>query len=143
MYRLPGQAIFVTFRAKWSESLASPDVGPEIVRIMGHLARKHNLRLHAYCIMPDHVHVVVSTTEGDGDLQSWLRYTKRETAKALHAPGMWQRSYWDRHPRSAKEADAMVVYTLANPVRRGLCEEWSDWPYAWSERHSGGRGTAP
>jgi len=143
MYRLPGQAVFITWCARWSRSLASPDAAPEVIGVMGRLARKRDVQIHAYCVMPDHVHVVVSVAESGGDLQSWLRYAKRESAKALQAPGMWQRSYWDRHARNEQELEAMVNYTLENPVRRGLCPDWSDWPYSWSEWHPESRGTAP
>jgi len=136
-YRMPRETVFVTICSRWSEVLTQKSVAKQLIEVMGRMARRHKIRIHAYCIMPDHVHVVVSVMDQDGDIQKWLRYTKREFARALHNPGMWQRSYWDRHARSETEIDATVDYVLKNPVRRGLCESWRDWQYSWSEWHAG------
>jgi hypothetical protein len=38
---------------------------------------------------------------------------------------------------------AMAEHVLANPLRAGLCTEWDDWPYSWSEWHATTRGAPP
>ena len=67
----------------------------------------------------------------------WLRRFKGGAARRVGGP-LWQRSYWDRHARESDDAVAMMLYTLENPVRRGLCKEWTDWPWSWSEWHQAG-----
>lgn len=64
-------------------------------------------RLHAWCVMPNHVHVVFSALPArtpalrlSSIIQSWKSYT-------------------------AKEA---IEYAIYNPVKSGLCERWEDWP---------------
>jgi putative transposase len=135
LYRVPDEVMFVTIRAR-RETALTECLSAEIVRdTMGRMAAKRGVRVHAYCLMPDHLHVVLSVTQPGGDAEKWVRYFKRETAVALGTPGMWQRSYWDRHARVSEDVVAMVEYTLANPARAGLTAEWRKWPYAWSEWH--------
>ena len=142
MYRILGQRVFITAPAKWDRSLAEHSTAKELVRIMGRVGQKRKTHIHAYCIMPNHIHVVISAEEG-GDLEGWLRYMKREAAKALKAPGMWQRSYWDRRSRKSEDVVRMVAYTLNNPVRWRLCERWDEWPFSWSQWHPQTRGADP
>ena len=102
---------------------------------MTRLAQEHGLRVSAWCVMPDHVHVVVSTSEAGGDVEGWARYTKREVQRLLGAHGLWERSYWDRDLRQDEDVATAVEYVLANPTRKGLCEDWAMWPHLWSEWH--------
>ena len=143
MYHLLDEMVFITFCAHWHRSLAEEGTARQLVEVMGRMASKRGLRIHAYCVMPDHVHVVVSVQREGGDIEGWLRFAKREAAAVLSAPGMWERSYWDRHARKHEDVKAMVEYVLANPVRRGLCERWCDWPYSWSEWHEEAKGSDP
>lgn len=41
----------------------------------------------------------------------------------------WQKDFYDHIIRAAEDYGAQVRYILRNPVRRGLCERWEDWPY--------------
>jgi REP element-mobilizing transposase RayT len=100
---------------------------------MARLAATRNLAVRAWCIMPDHIHVVVETMP-DADVEGWVRYFKRSTARLLGAAA-WQRSYWDRDVRHDEDAGTVVGYILANPVRAGLVDRPEDWPHAWSEWH--------
>ena len=84
--------------------------------------------------MPDHVHLIVTVTHAAGDFGKWIRYAKRETAKLL-GDRKWQRSYWDTSARDYTGVEGYALYTLHNPVRRGLCARWSEWPFSWAQWH--------
>jgi putative transposase len=90
------------------------------------------MRVHAYCVMPDHLHVVCSVMEAGGDLERWVCRAKSGASRRAGLP-LWQRSYWDRTARLADDVAVVVGYVLANPVRRGLWQDWSEWPWSWSE----------
>ena len=143
MYRAPGQIVFITMCARGDRRLTDAHVAETLCDAMGRVGRRRKTRVHAYCIMPDHVHVVVSVMAEGGDAAKWTLYVKREAAKVLHSPGMWQRSYWDRHARPDDSVVGMVPYVLNNPVRRGLCEAFDEWPFSWSEWHPETRGRDP
>ena len=141
-YRSAHKIVFITMSVRPPESLMAHRMPGDLVGAMGRIGASQRVRIIAYCIMPDHVHVVASPAEG-GDVAAWVRYVKREVAKRRRTPGMWQRSYWDRHARPGDDMEATVLYVLENPVQRGLCEAWQDWPCSWSEWHDGGRGDNP
>ena len=132
-YSVPQAVVFVSWRARKGITLMGQPA-QLLIATMRRMAHKKRLQLQAYCVMPDHVHVVVSLDEG-GDVRGWVRYVKRETARVCGTPGMWQRSYWDRHARKSEDVWDMVAYILNNPVRRGLVSEWQEWPYSWSAQH--------
>jgi REP element-mobilizing transposase RayT len=95
-------------------------------------SRKLGYRLYGYCLMPDHLHVLLSPGESGRPLKDWLRdfksYTNNEYRK--HAGKvLWQRSAHDHVCRQAETAEAVLAYIIENPVRRGLVERWQDWPW--------------
>lgn len=87
--------------------------------------------LFAWCVMPNHVHVVFSLL-GENTLASVLHSWKSFSAKCandiLHRSGeFWQREYFDRLIRDAKEFYRIVQYVIDNPVRAGL----QNWKWVW------------
>jgi putative transposase len=137
-YRHPGDIVFVTFNARIGlADLAAVRVIVAKLRRMDELC---GTQVSAYVVMPDHLHVVVHLTQDSGDLLKWMRYFKREVSRALRQPGMWQRSYWDRHMREEQDEETAEYYVLNNPVRRRLCDGVCDWPYSWSAYHPHTRG---
>lgn len=135
--------MFITVCAADTVRLTEPEVFEALLRAMRRVGKQRSVRVHAYCVMPDHLHAVISAMGDGGDMGGWLRFAKRETARGLELPGMWLRSYWDRHARAENDLTAMVEYALANPVRKGLCERWSEWERSWSEWHADSPGPDP
>jgi len=135
-YRVPGEVVFVTMVARRNVCLVDGETPSRVLAAMHSAASRYGVRLHAYCLMPSHLHVICSGAPGC-DVALWLRRFKGGAARRVGGP-LWQRSYWDRHARESDDAVAMMLYTLENPVRRGLCKEWTDWPWSWSEWHQAG-----
>ncbi len=100
-------------------------------------------RLLAWCIMPNHVHVLIKPMAELGKIvQSWKSYTGRWAlgrwaelglgVPGESAPGkcFWMREYWDRYIRDEQHYHAVVAYIHHNPVKAGLCETAAQW--RWS-----------
>jgi len=91
-------------------------------------------RLFAWCVMPNHVHVVMdSVLQLDNVIHSWKSYTSKEANKLLRRVGhFWQDDYYDHCIRDAAELRRTVEYVLNNPEKAGL----RDWPFvrAYPER---------
>ncbi len=107
-------------------------------------------RLHAWVVMPNHVHVLVEGLGrvAIGDIvQSWKSYTAKVilpfcSAGSFADRHLWQADYWDRFMRNEGHYTATVDYIHHNPVKAGLCGRAEDWP--WSSIHgSAGRWPAP
>jgi putative transposase len=95
-------------------------------------------RLFAWCVMPNHVHVLMETRHALSKIvQSWKSYTGRwalgknaELGLGIPGKALWMREYWDRYIRDGAHFDNVLYYIERNPVTAGLCEKPSDW--AWS-----------
>ena len=89
--------------------------------------------LHAWVVMPNHVHVLFRLRRGHAlsdVVQSWKSYTAKEANKLLHRHGrFWQEDYFDRYIRDDDDYGKCLAYIENNPVKAGLCQIASDWPY--------------
>ena len=142
-YRIPCQPMHASLDAKRGQHLWEGRRPAVLIETMGRVGRRQRVHIHAYAIMPDHLHVVLSVIEEGGDMAKWLAYFKRETARKLQAPGMWQRSFWDRHATNGDHLTTMVEYILANPIHARIVGGWSESPYTWSEWHPETKGRDP
>jgi len=90
--------------------------------------------LYAYCLMPDHLHVLLSPASSETELSEWLRrfksFTTRWYQKAYGRPKLWQRSAFDRVLRVSEPVVQVAAYIANNPVRKELVQRWTDWPYS-------------
>ena len=105
-------------------------------------------RLIAWCIMPNHVHVVIEPRVLVSEIvRSWKSYTGR-WALAHHAdlelgiPGkiLWMREYWDRFVRSEEYLRLTIYYIDHNPVKAGLCATPRSWPWSGARFIAGNAG---
>lgn len=88
--------------------------------------------LHAWCVMPNHVHVVVRPLGAHtlaAILKSWKGFTGKDANRRLMRVGaFWQAEYYDHLIRDAADFAHSVRYVLENPSRVGLL----DWPWVWA-----------
>ena len=113
-------------------------------RILNEAVRRVRMRLLAYCVMPNHWHLVVWPRE-EGDLSAfvgWLTLTHTQRWHAhRHSVGSGH-VYQGRFKSSLVESDehlwTVCRYVERNALRAGLCvraEEWR-WSSVW-RRESG------
>lgn len=90
--------------------------------------------LHAWCVMPNHVHTLFTPLRKfkmSKIVHSWKSFTALECNKVLGRIGkFWEREPFDRYIRNQRHFQNAVTYIENNPVRAGLCEEAEDW--RWS-----------
>ncbi len=78
--------------------------------------------LHAFAIMPNHVHVVWTPKISMPRILQWLKETTAHRAKAILgvSPGpFWQDESWDDWIRSDSEMQKIIRYVALNPVKAG------------------------
>lgn len=94
--------------------------------------------LHAWCIMPNHVHVLIQTLEGyrlDGILHTWKSYSAQRANGILQRKGpFWFREYFDRFIRNEKHYHNTVFYIEQNPAKAGLIDSAEAWPFGSARR---------
>ncbi len=91
-------------------------------------------RLLEWCIMPNHVHVLIKQIPGYplGDVvQTWKSFTAKQANRILGRSGsFWMPDYYDRFVRDDRHLAAVQRYIRDNPVQAGLCEAASEWPWS-------------
>jgi REP element-mobilizing transposase RayT len=79
--------------------------------------------LLAWCIMPNHVHVIHKPAKGeelDKILHSWKSYTSHEINKLNGTSGsIWQKESYDHLIRDGKDLRNQIDYILNNPTKAG------------------------
>jgi REP element-mobilizing transposase RayT len=104
-------------------------------------------RLLSWCIMPNHVHVLVETREQfplASLLHSWKSFTGHKANKVLRIEGeFWQREYLDRFVRNAEHYERIVAYIEENPVKAGLAKIRTDWLWSSAKLRAPGSAAVP
>ncbi len=95
--------------------------------------------LQAWCVMPNHVHILVATGPLK-DLGSTVRRWKTFSAKRINKhinrlSSVWAKDYFDRYIRDAKHFEATKRYIEMNPVSAGLCDRPEAWLFSRLEKH--------
>jgi REP element-mobilizing transposase RayT len=108
--------------------MSSPAIARVVRDAMFHFEGVRH-EVHAWCVMPNHVHAVVRPLAGfslSQVLHGWKGYSGREANKALGRTGMfWQPEPYDHLVRDRADLERCVRYVLDNPVKAGLREwEW-------------------
>jgi REP element-mobilizing transposase RayT len=95
------------------------------------LRGNRGLAVYAYCLMPDHLHLLIRP---QGPLGLVIKSLKKHTTRRvqeLGRPGkLWQDNYYDRILRKSEDAMVVARYILENPVRKGLAAVPEE--YRWS-----------
>jgi REP-associated tyrosine transposase len=94
--------------------------------------------LHAYCFMPDHLHLLINPSE-DTSIVDFLRDFKGRSTRLAWQHGrqgkIWQDRFYDHLLRKDEDIETVVQYILDNPVRAGIVSDWSAYPFCGSRRH--------
>ncbi len=110
--------------------LARSEIAELVANALKHFDGERYL-LHAWCVMPNHVHVIVEPLTGwelSKIIHSWKSFTAHEANKRLNRSGdFWQRDAYNHIIRSEKEYCLQVQYTWENPDKAGL----RDWVWRW------------
>jgi putative transposase len=100
---------------------------PDIARVVAGVLRKFDgarYQHHAFVIMPNHVHVLVSLAVGT-DLTALVKAWKGASARAINrrrggGGSHWQKDYYDRLIRDGGHFWNVAAYILRNPRKAKL-----------------------
>jgi putative transposase len=93
------------------------------------------IRVYAYCLMDNHVHLIVDPREDPSNLSSMMKRLAGRHARRLNAARGWSGSLWEsRFKCSPIDSDAYLLacgrYVDQNPVRARMVS--APYEYAWS-----------
>ena len=118
--------------------LKNPAISEMVAQTLRHFDDKR-YRLFAWCVMPNHVHVVFRLFPGQQlaeVVHSWKSFSAKQANKILGASGAsWQREYFDHMIRDQSQFERAILYVADNPTKAGL----RNWKWVWV----GGRDAHP
>ena len=144
---------FLTATAvNWLPVFAFRDTCLQVLEALAYCRKEKGLRLYAYVLMENHLHLVAEAPELSQCIQSFKRHTARKLLQwaetnnkewLLHQFEYCKKAYKDRsryqvwqegsHPQLI-QGDAMlrqkITYIYNNPVRRGYVDLPEHWRYS-------------
>jgi len=99
------------------------------------VADRLDVLVHAFCMMPDHVHLLVEGRTVQADVVEFVTQWKQGTGYVLRSElprRFWQKGFYDHVLRRAGDSDAVAWYIWMNPVRKGLAVEPEKYPFSGS-----------
>ena len=133
----PEAIYFVTFRLRTGQLAAEER---DVVLSACRFWHGRKMTLHAVCVMPDHVHLLLTPHEIQPDewislgelLHSIKRFSAREINKAREGTGaLWLDESFDRIIRNEQEFREKWEYIEANPVTAGLVGNPGEYRWFW------------
>lgn len=97
-----------------------------------HTAAREGLICPAYCLLPDHIHLVWMGTQGDSDQRNGMAFLRTHLEPRLGGL-KFQHQAHDHVLREGERTQRQFAnacgYVLLNPVKDGLAKSQSEWPW--------------
>lgn len=112
-------------------------------KILGEAKKKYPMRILAYCLMPNHWHLVLFP-KYDGDLSNFMRWatlTHTQRWHAFHKSTGYGHLYQGRFKSFPVQEDKHFLqvcrYVERNPLRAGLAKKAQDWQWSslWTREY--------
>jgi putative transposase len=139
---VPGVAHHITQRGNLRQDVFFTDHDRRVylAALRDHI-REHKVRVLAWCLMTNHVHVIAIPDQADSLARAFGR-THNEYARWLHVRERRVGHLWQNRFHSCPLAGAhlwqAIRYTELNPVRARIVQNAEDWPWSSARAHLGG-----
>jgi len=123
---------FITFSCFHRLPFLDVPGSKEMVEAILELTRaRHHVRVYAYVLMPEHVHLLINEPEAILVAQ-FLKVVKQMTSRKLKGERekFWQERYYDSKVHGEDERSEVIRYIHRNPVKRGLAASPGDYPWS-------------
>jgi putative transposase len=132
--QVAGGIYHVTSRGNRRQSIyQDEDDYRQFLALRDRVIRRCGWRFHAYCLMTNHFHLLVETPQPN--LSSGMQRLKSQYAAYFNerfalVGHLFQQRFSSRLIETDEYFAEVLRYIALNPVRAGLCEHPSDWPWS-------------
>ena len=148
---VPGGTYFFTVVTYKRRPIFNNSLARRLLRVAWlDVSQRYPFSTDAICLLPDHLHCVLTLPPDDFNYPTRLReikrlftvaycsqkdeHFKRNTSRVKRSEAtIWQRRYWEHTIRDEKDLDNHINYIHYNPVKHGYVLRVLDWP--WSSFH--------
>ena len=94
----------------------------------------HHFEILAYCVLPDHIHLLLKLEENDRDFSSRVKEIKKKATRLLrqiHGNNEMEiaKSFLE-HAIKDETAERTFDYIHYNPVKHGYVDDYKDWEWS-------------
>ncbi len=116
--------------------LANPEIAQTVIDSLFYFEKNGIWAISAYCIMSNHVHLLVTMMPGAPSLTAVMEQHKSYTGLACNRilglkGSFWALGSYDHWVRTERSFANNLNYTLQNPVKAGLVAHWEDWQFSY------------
>ena len=112
------------------------------VELLAEHCGKAGVAVWGYCLMPNHVHLIMVPEDADG-LRAALGETHRRYTRRVNDRQGWRGHLWQERfhsfPMDEPHLLAAARYVELNPVRAKLARQPADWAWSSASAHLAGR----
>jgi putative transposase len=129
---IEGAVYHVTSRTNDKIELFGKRLGRRIMLLTLEKAKeKYNFRLHNFCIMPTHFHLLIEPAVGT-NLSKIIQWIKTRSAKGWNCSNnstdhIWGERFFSRIIKNQNEYETVMDYIDQNPVKAGYVTKSADW----------------
>ena len=132
-----GGAFFLTATVRdRRRPFSNPRTATKCLSILRETAAKLGVEVDTHCLMPDHVHLLITAQEGIDVADFMYRFKQASGFDCNRQLGwsgpFWQASYYDHLIRKSEDVESVRAYILGNPVRVGIVDDVEEYPYGGS-----------
>lgn len=136
---IPGSPHHVTARGNRREPIFFEDGDQEVyLDLLAEQTRKSAVEVWGWCLMPNHVHLIMTPADQTG-LARAVGETHRRYTNFINARGRWTGHLFQKRFGSVVMDDehlqAAFLYVALNPVRARLAASACDWPWSSAKAH--------
>jgi len=107
----------------------------KVLDILREVEDEYDCKNWVYVFMPNHLHMIVEGKSEKSDLWKALVLFKQKTGFYISQNTIgikWQKDFYDRIHRKDEDLKKQIIYLLNNPERKGLVNNWRDYPFKGS-----------
>lgn len=127
---------FITVRShSFQRHFVHDEVIAKIIDLLKSMAEQEGFSVWAYCFMPDHAHLLVEGKHSDADMQHFVAWFKQKSGywfRSTYRAKLWAPNYHEHVLRNDEATIAVARYIIQNPVRKGMVDDCSSYPYSGS-----------
>jgi len=127
---------FITIRShSFKRHFVHDEVVAKVIEILKGTADQEGFSVWAYCFMPDHAHLLVEGKHSDADMKHLVALFKQKSGywfQSTYGVKLWAPNYHEHVLRNDEATMSVARYIIQNPVRKGIVDDCSSYPYAGS-----------
>ncbi len=111
------------------------------ISLLAEWCRKCGVEIWAYCLMPNHVHLI-AVPESDDSLRRGIGEAHRRYSRMINFRENWRGHLWQGRFASFPMDETYLLaasrYVELNPVRAGIVPDGASWPWSSAGAHLSG-----